>query len=221
MNDCKDPIDGIVRYDSFIVITIHLVDDEENAGRLLFKVTTDYGACFVLKKKHAMEFVSILKKYSKKYECTVFYQVYAKDERVSRIVKNDAISSTLEEMISQNDTPQNSDVQEETNTRAPTPQQEPQLAGQPTQEENGIANVVGEKTSSNSPVTFIVRFKRYMNRRRMKKLIRPQIGIAIGKEAGGTKSSSNTSRGRLLFLPFQLIRKLLSRNNKENGKSSA
>jgi hypothetical protein len=52
----------------------------------------------------------------------------------------------------------------------------------------------------------IKRVDRYMNRRRFKKVIRRQVGFAVGR--------FKKTRGRLFFAPFQLLwKKLFSRNH--------
>ena len=213
----KDPDDGIVKYDSFMVWSIRLVDDLQKADRLLFKFTTDYGACFILKKKHAIDFIDILKKYSKKYGCTVFYQVYAKNEQLSRIVKNDAISNLVDEIISQADDSKSNTVQEE---NQPPPQEQPpqeQAQDRSTTPDNGTNDGGGDQATNphnSNNRTLVLRFKRYMNRRRLKNLIRQQIGIAIGK-------AKQSSRGRsLLFLPLRMIWKYCTRNNSKGEEKS-
>ncbi|KAL3912590.1 MAG: hypothetical protein SGILL_006823 [Bacillariaceae sp.] len=141
----------------FLVWEILPVDCEEKDGRVLFKFTTDHGACYILKYKHAVEFVQLVKKVTKKRRCEAFYQVYKHDESKSSVVNQDAILPLLENMINR--------------LQPPAPQEE---TGEVVVD---TANII----KAPSDLTTIKRLNRYFNRRRMRKLIRRQVRFTIGR----------------------------------------
>jgi hypothetical protein len=166
---------------NFLVWEVQPEDCEEKFGRILFKFSTHFGACFLLKYKHAVEFVQIMDKLTKKRRCKSFYQIFNTDGSKSTLVKQDEIARVLEHTINRLQPPP---VDEDGNEMVDS------------------ANVIKRP----SELGTIKRVDRYMNRRRFKKVIRRQVGFAVGR--------FKKTRGRLFFAPFQLLwKKLFSRNH--------
>jgi len=147
----------MTRKDRITVWEVQPIDSEEIFGRVLFRFTTEHGACFHLKYKDAIELVEIINKKSAKSGCDVFYQVYAVDGIESSIVRRDRITELLQEMISK--------------LQPPIPFEHG--------EELVYDNANVEKDPSTRGLTKHIHH--YLNRRRVKKLIRRQTGISLGR----------------------------------------
>ena len=161
---------------NFLVWDVQPEDCEKYFGRCLFKFSTHFGACFLLKYKHAVEFVQVMRKLSKKRRCKAFYRIYNVDGSLSTLVKQDEIERALEHTI---------------NRMQPPPYDEDG------NEVVDTANIIMKP----SELTTLKRIARYLERRRFRKVIRRQVGFAIGR--------FKKTRGRLFFAPFQLIWKKL------------
>ncbi|KAG7349557.1 hypothetical protein IV203_012154 [Nitzschia inconspicua] len=164
-------------HEKFIVWEVIPMDCERKFKRVLFKFSSTNGACFLLKYKYAVQFVQLLKKKTQKVSCGVFYQAFEFDGDRSSIFKADNVESWLETTIT--------------------------LMQPLEKDENGndiidSANVITKP----SEMGLIKRIDRYLNRRRLKKLIRRQLAHTIGRV--------KRSRGRLLFAPFQFVWSVLT-----------
>ncbi|KAL3925801.1 MAG: hypothetical protein SGARI_005781, partial [Bacillariaceae sp.] len=161
---------------NFLVWDVQPEDCEEKFGRVLFKFSTHFGACFLLKYKHAVDFVRVMEKLGKKRRCKAFYQIYNIDGSQSTLVKQDEIARALEHTINRMQPPP---VDEDGNDVVDS------------------ANVIMKP----SELSTVKRIGRFLERRRFRKVIRRQVGFAIGR--------FKRTRGRLFFAPFQLIYKKL------------
>lgn len=145
---------------------------EERFHRVLFKFSSSNGACFLLKYKYAIQFVQLLKKKTRKNPCTVFYQAYEFDGERSSMFKSKDVQSWLGTTIEIMQAPEIDDDGNEIWDNA---------------------NIIQKP----SEMSLVKRIDRYLNRRRLKKLIRRQLAHSLGR--------IKRSRGRLFFAPFQFV----------------
>jgi hypothetical protein len=234
------------------------VDNGNGESNIRFKFSTDFGACFYLNEKESLEFIEILKKNSSKKlspysSCRMYYQVYTMDSSESRVVKSDAISSLIQDIViadtttstttttttttnSQKEVDKTTEKQDADNdesrtngddddggnvaTAAPTATTAPtsgnnvdggskkhgSSATKKGTKKRGRTSSAKEEGGGAKKHSRTKRFARYLNRRRLKRLIRQQVNIALG-------DSTNKSRNKLMvaLFPFLIIWKLITR----------
>lgn len=162
-------------------------------GKTKFKFSTDFGAYFLIKKDELIEFLDIMKCFCKNdknssLRCNAFYQVYTMDKRRSRVIKGDAVVSLIEEMTThkEGNLPNN-----------------PATTARQTKDNEEYGHTDVNVVSASTPTSTIIMsnakdeskkgkganrrrshglvksFTRYLNRRRLKRIIRQQTGIAL------------------------------------------
>jgi hypothetical protein len=169
--------------EKFIVWQIIPMESERKFGRVLFKFSTCNGVCFLLKYKYAVQFVQLMQKKTNNASCSVFYQAFEYHGNASSIFKADSVTSWLGTTI---------DVMQ------------PPKVDVNGKEIRDNANVIKKPSEMNS----IKRIDRYLNRRRLKKLIRGQLAQTFGRV--------EMSRGRLFFSPFQIVWSVLTGKNRSS-----
>jgi hypothetical protein len=172
-------------------------------GKTKFKFSTDFGACFFIRKEESIEFVEIVNRFSQNgkdssFCYNIFYQVYTMDSRESRVVKSDVVSSLIEEMMTMTSgkgklIPINS---------ATTTRQRRDDENNANAKVNDARNGISVVAASTPISTFIIstkedemadkgtklsrshglvkRVARYLNRQRFKRLIHQQMALALG-----------------------------------------
>jgi hypothetical protein len=165
------------RHEKFIVWEILPLDCERKLGRVLFKFSSTNGACFLLKYKYAVQFVQLMQKKTRKAPCGVFFQAFDFTGDKSSIFKSENVKLWLETTI---ETMQPPETDEDGNVIRDN------------------ANVIKKPTE----MSLIKRMDRFLNRRRLKKLIRRQLAHTLGRV--------KRSRGRLFFAPFQFVWNVLT-----------
>lgn len=172
-------------------------------GKTKFKFSTDFGACFFIRKEESIEFVEIIKRFSKNdkdspFGYTIFYQVYTMDSRESRVVKSDVVSSLIEEMMTMT-----SGKGKHTPINSATPTRQRRDDGNNANAKvNDARNGISVVAASTPISTFIIsakedemedkvtkprrshglvkRVARYLNHQRFKRLIHQQVALALG-----------------------------------------
>jgi hypothetical protein len=229
--------------------------DRDVESHIRFKFSTDFGACFYLNEKESLEFTEILRKFSSKKlppysSCKMYYQVYTMDSSESRVVKCDAISSLIQEIViaatttnSQKEVDKTTDDKQDadndesrtngdddddddgnggnvatatpTATTAPTSgnnvdggskKHDSSATKEGTKKRRPTRSTKEEKGDGTKKHSRTKRFARYLNRRRLKRLIRQQVSIALG-------DTNNKSRNKLMvaLFPLLIIWKLITR----------
>jgi hypothetical protein len=124
---------------------------------LQFKFSTDVGACLFLKDIEALESIEFMKETSR----NTFFQVYAIEGGVSRIIRPDKITEVMKEMLS--------------------------VAKPSVDEEDTFTTAVkSEQRQKHRPDQRLIR---YILRRRWKNLVRRQVGIAVGDASKRARGS--------------------------------
>ena len=82
---------------------IWVIQPTVSKGKIKFKISTEFGACFLLKKEELVDFLNASKCFSRKdtntsVSCDDFFQVYTIDSRESHVVQSDDVCSLVEEM---------------------------------------------------------------------------------------------------------------------------
>lgn len=162
-------------------------------GKIKFKFSTDFGACFLIKKDELIEFLEIMKFFcendkNSSLRCNAFYQVYTMDKRRSRVIKADAVSSHIEEMMShkEGNLPNDSaTTARQTKDNEEYGRTELNVVSTSTPTSTIIMSSVKDESKKGKGANrrrshgLVKRFTRYLNRRRLKRIIRQQTGIAL------------------------------------------
>jgi hypothetical protein len=179
-------------------------------GKTKFKFSTDFGPCFFIREEESIEFVEILKRFSKNetdssFGYNIFYQVYTMDSRESRVVKSDVVSSLIEEMTTMTsgkgkNTPinlatmarQSRDDEDNANAKVNDTRNGISMVATSTPITTIIISTKKDEMEDKVPIPsrshgLVKRVTRYLNRQRLKRLIHRQVGIALGNTNGQSR----------------------------------
>uniref|UniRef100_A0A6U9WJF2 Uncharacterized protein n=1 Tax=Pseudo-nitzschia australis TaxID=44445 RepID=A0A6U9WJF2_9STRA len=217
----------------FSVRMVWIIQPTIRNGKIKFKFSTEYGACIFLNKMDSLEFLGIVKEFSKKnrgpsFSWNTFYQVYTMDLRESSVVKGDAVTSLFEDMAStalkQSKTPQ-FDVgtgSRNKNVDGKRRNSKDRYNGNSYDDDvivstDSCTTEIDEKKKEETwryskrnynPAKCCVRF---LHRRRMKRLVRREACIAVIKDNGDSHNRSSLSGWCVAHFPFLIVRKISTR----------
>mmetsp|Transcript_13034 Transcript_13034/g.32905 ORF Transcript_13034/g.32905 Transcript_13034/m.32905 type:complete len:373 (+) Transcript_13034:474-1592(+) len=156
--------------------------------KIKFKISTEFGARFLLKKEELVDFLNASKRFSRKetnisVSCGAFFQVYTIDSRESRVVQSDDVCSLVEEMSLTNG--KRKYISLESSTEVNDGRNDNGLVDASkhittitfhSQKDESENRERRRKRLSNC---LVKRFSRYLNRQRFKLLIYRQTGKAL------------------------------------------